>query len=377
MSVTRAYPLVFICLVIAGSLTTCRVVDTAPVQMIEPYLAWAGDTDEMSIMWHLLEEAECTIEWGLDTEYTMGRAVTRELDGDHTHRHTIANLTPGETYYYRVTLAGESCEGSFRAPPTDGETELKFMVYGDSRSNPGTHDQVCGAIVDTYTGAPGFRTFVLHAGDIIGDGDSVYSWAADLFSPDLKNIRRMLLDVPLMACMGNHEESGILFRKYLPYDFSRGRYYDFTWGPAHVIVVDQYTSLVKGSAQYEWVVDKLQASDRTWRFLLLHEPGWAAGGHDNNRQVQEVLHPLCVEYGVAMVFNGHAHSYSRAVVDGVQYVTTGGGGAPLHSVDPTKEHIVSAAARHHFCTVEITGNSLAFEAVQPDGMVLDAVTVSR
>ncbi|MBK9777870.1 MAG: hypothetical protein IPP62_16195 [bacterium] len=77
------------------------------------------------------------------------------------------------------------------------------------------------------------------------------------------------------------------------------------------------------------------SSNKPWRFVVLHEPGWSAGGgHPNNAAVQAYLQPLFVQYGVSIVFTGHNHYYARAVVDGVNHITTGGGGGPLHTPVP-------------------------------------------
>ncbi|MBI3683978.1 MAG: metallophosphoesterase, partial [Acidobacteria bacterium] len=91
------------------------------------------------------------------------------------------------------------------------------------------------------------------------------------------------------------------------------------------------TSYTPGSAQLEWLAADLAASRKTWKFVLLHEPGWsAAGGDPNNSSVQAYVEPLCEQNGVSIVFAGHNHFYSRAALNGVTHITTGGGGAPLN-----------------------------------------------
>lgn len=95
-------------------------------------------------------------------------------------------------------------------------------------------------------------------------------------------------------------------------------------------------SYTPGSAEYNWLTNDLASTTKPWKILLFHEPGWSAGGsHANNTTVQTYIQPLCKQYGVDLVLNGHNHYYSRAVVDGVQHITTGGGGAPLYAPNPT------------------------------------------
>ena len=121
----------------------------------------------------------------------------------------------------------------------------------------------------------------------------------------------------------------------------------------------------------------MASSTKKWKFIILHEPGWSAGGHSNEVAVQNYIQPLAVANNVTMIFAGHNHYYARAVVDGVQHVTTGGGGAPLYTPDPDAENIVVTAEVHHFCELEIMGNSLVFTARDKDGNELDSLQLSQ
>jgi len=188
----------------------------------------------------------------------------------------------------------------------------------------------------------------------------------------------MLAELPYQACMGNHEEPGVLFAEFFPYPFVDGRYWSFDYGPAHFSIVDQYVSYSPGSPQIAWLDADLAASDKPWKFVVLHEPGWSAGGgHDNDALTQATIWPLCLTHDVAMVFAGHNHYYARAEVEGIQNVTTGGGGAPFHTPDPESPHLVTATPAFHFCKVEIDGAELTFTAETPEGVVIDAFTLSR
>jgi hypothetical protein len=176
--------------------------------------------------------------------------------------------------------------------------------------------------------------------------------------------------------MGNHEGSGVLFKKYFPYPFVSGRYWSFDYGPAHFVVVDQYTSYSSGSAQLTWIENDLASTTRPWKFIYLHEPGWSAGGgHENNSNVQNYIQPLCVKYGVPIVFGGHNHYYARAVVNNIQHITTGGGGAPLYTPNLSYPNIKTATRANHFCIVEINDQILHLTAVKPNGEVIDTFTI--
>ncbi len=341
-----------------------------------PYLIYPGVNTEMQVLWQLSVAETCTIEWGTDTSYSLGSDETVEYGGDHQHTHTIAGLTPGTLYYYRVTVAGDEYTGSFRAAPEADASQVKFMAYGDTRTYPADHDGVAASMISEYVSDPEFQSVLICVGDLVTDGDLESDWDTEFFDPAYSNIQTMLATLPYQTAMGNHEGSGTLFTKYFPYPFVSGRYWSFDYGPAHFVVVDQYTSYGSGSAQLGWIESDLAATTKPWKFLYLHEPGWSAGGHPNNTTVQDYIQPLCEQYGVPIVFAGHNHYYARALVNGVHHITTGGGGAPLRDPDLGYPYVVTGISAYNYCKVEIDGAFLDFIAITRSGTVIDTFSVS-
>jgi hypothetical protein len=182
----------------------------------------------------------------------------------------------------------------------------------------------------------------------------------------------MLATLPYQSCMGNHEGSGVLFEKYFPYPFVEGRYWSFDYGLAHLVVVDQYPLT---SAQLTWIENDLASRPSSWNFIIFHEPGWSAGNHANNTDVQDYIQPLCEQYNVHAVFAGHNHYYARALYNDVHHITTGGGGAPLSTPNPAYPYIVAYEMAYHFCKVEIDGSQLTITAVDIDGKIIDSFSI--
>lgn len=341
-----------------------------------PYPIYGGTNTQMQINWQLIFADTCVIEWGEDTSYSLGSEETVEYGTDHQHAYTITGLTPGTLYYYQVLLGGVEHTGSFRAAPPADAASVRFFAYGDTRTYPADHDAVAAGVLAKYTADTSFQTLIVCVGDLVTDGDLESDWDEEFFDPSYTNLSTMLATLPYQAAMGNHEESGVLFTKYFPYPFVSGRYWSFDYGPAHFTVVDQYTSYGPGSAQLSWIETDLASTTKPWKFVYLHEPGWSAGGHANNTSVQNHIQPLCEQYGVAILFAGHNHYYARAVVNGVQHVTAGGGGAPLRTPNPSYPNVVTTAEAHHFCTAEIDGGVLHFEAISSAGVLLDSLTLT-
>lgn len=341
-----------------------------------PYLIYNGNPGEMVVLWQMNKTLTCTIRWGEDTTFSDGVAQTSEYNNDHQHKYVISNLVPGNLYHYEVIAGVDTFRGSFRAAPEEDVSSVKFFVYGDTRSYPETHNRVARGINELYEADSSFHTLVISVGDLVSNGDSEDYWDEQFFNPSYPDIIKMLGHLPYQACMGNHEKNGVLFEKYFPYPFVGGRYWSFDYGPAHFVILDQYTGYDPGSVQYEWLVNDLASTGKKWKFIVLHEPGYTAGGkHPNNVMVQNYIHPLCTEYGVSIVFAGHNHFYSRAEVGDVVHITTGGGGAPLYS--PVKQgNVVVAAMENHFCTVEISDKLLHFRSISDKGEEIDRFSLN-
>jgi predicted phosphodiesterase len=339
-----------------------------------PYLIYSGNSTEMQVLWQLDETQTCTLEWGQDTNYNDGSVQTTEFNGGHQHKRVIGGLNEGVRYYYRVTDGdSQTYTGSFTAAPSVGASSVKFLAFGDTHVNPSIMDQVCAGMVATYTADPAFQTFCLHSGDW-NDSDSEEGWAGEFFSADALNAREFRANVPINGCRGNHEGAGTNYNKYYPYPYVSTFYRSFDYGPVHVAIVDQYVSCSSGSAQYNWLQNDLATSSKPWKIVVYHEPAWSAGGNYNST-ARTHLQPLFETYGVDMAVSGHNHFYSHSEVNGVQHITTGGGGAPLHNGNATAAYVLAYNKSNHHCEIDIRGNQLHFTAVNKNGEVIDTFTL--
>jgi Calcineurin-like phosphoesterase/Purple acid Phosphatase, N-terminal domain len=343
-----------------------------------PYLIFPGDNAQMTVLWQLDATSNCSLEWGTDTTYALGSVQTSEYGSDHQHKYTITGLAPGAKYFYRVNVGGSYHTGSFRSAPDASATNVKLLAYGDTRSYPADHDAVNAQMATTFTNDPLYQTLSFHVGDWVNDGDTESGWTNEFFGRSRSNTLFMQANLPIQGCMGNHEYSGVLYEKYWPYPFEPGgRYFSFDYGPAHIAVIDQYTDYSPGSTQYNWLQNDLTNSTKEWKFIVLHEPGWSAGGHSNDSNVQDWIQPLCLTHRVDIVFCGHNHYYAHCEVQGVHHVTTGGGGAPLYSPSSNADYLVYAEAVYQFCEIDIQGDQLYFTARDVNGSVVENFTVSH
>ncbi|MHC4259046.1 MAG: fibronectin type III domain-containing protein, partial [Planctomycetota bacterium] len=150
-----------------------------------PYLIYPGNNTEMMVLWQLDSTQACTLEWGLDTSYSDANTVTTEYGTDHQHKHTITGLTPGTKYYYRLIVPLDHYTGSFRAAPPEDANSVKFLGYGDTRTNIFDHNMVDKAIVGAFEADPNYQTFTLLSGDWTNKGEREGDWDYEFFNRSL------------------------------------------------------------------------------------------------------------------------------------------------------------------------------------------------
>lgn len=342
-------------------------------------MIYTGKNNEMKIFWQAEAAQPFRVEVGAENSYQLAIAAVTPADADELlYSAVIGDLAPGTRYSYRLVQGQAAAGGSFVTAPESSATRLKFVSYGDTRTNIKDHDAVAGQVVALFAADPQYQTFNMMLGDIVETGDAEESWNKELFHPELKNIRAELANLAFIPVRGNHEHSGVLFGKYFPFPYPNtdGRYWSFDYGPAHFTVIDQYSEHQPGSAQYEWLVKDLAATQKPWKFVALHMPGWSATERAN-AFVQDALQPLLEQYGVAALFAGHDHFYSRAEVNGVQHLTIGTGGAPSYDPDADRPFIVATYQGYGFGKFEIDGNLLTGWFVDSSGQVQDTFTITR
>jgi MYXO-CTERM domain-containing protein len=210
----------------------------------------------------------------------------------------------------------------------------------------------------------------------VADGDVASQWDT-FFDREAPLLRNMALS----PALGNHEASGSFYVDAfeLPADTaSPERYYSVRYAGSLGVVINLYgDDYDEGSDQYNWLEQTLSdAADdpeirHVWAFL--HHSPYSSGSHGSSTSVRSRLSPLFEQYGVDMVFAGHDHHYERTTVNGVEYIVTGGGGAPLYGVSCSPPTVCESV--HHYILLDIEGPRLEMTALRLDGSVLDSLVL--
>ncbi|MDB5104214.1 MAG: metallophosphoesterase [Fibrobacteres bacterium] len=262
---------------------------------------------------------------------------------------------------------------------------LHFAAYGDTRTNPDTHQLVINAIskVDPE--------LVIFSGDLWdGYGLTTEASQAKFKSVLTKNanIAALLEKNLYLVARGNHETEAELL-SFQPSLVRGGKpVYAFTQGNCFFISLsmDPLVSL----AFLETQLQSAEAKKADWKFVFSHYPVYSTGDH--GAQGLPDVERICDKYGVNVVFNGHDHMYERTnqiyagkVVDttsrltsskGTVYIVSGGGGAPLYPVGRQWWTRFSKSV-NNFCEITADASLMTVTARTPDGKALDSFTLSK
>ena len=86
------------------------------------------------------------------------------------------------------------------------------------------------------------------------------------------------------------------------------------------------------------------------------------------------LVPMFEKQKVTAVFAGHDHNYQHHLKNGVHYIVTGGGGAPLANVDqPIPGITVLVDKVEHFMPIKVRGDKLTMQAIALDGRLIESI----
>lgn len=327
-----------------------------------PYLTvTTSPTHSVHINWNTESPISSIIAYGL----TPLLKDTIKISGRRNFHHVeLIELFPATTYFYKVIPYGVI--NTFTTFPEKTDS-FSFIVFGDTRSDSAAHQSVINRMA-----AHEFE-FILHSGDLIHHGDRSDEWRTFF------NIEDTLLQSKhFMPTIGNHEKPfwqyDTLFALPEPED-----YYSFNYGNAHFIMLN--TEIDMSGVQRDWLLNDLTiARDDTsidWIFVTLHRPPFTSGRYNPNTGVQRHWCPLFEEYSVDIVFAGHDHMYERtSKINGVTYIVSAGGGAPLYDVGRNTWTMYSEKT-YHFCLVHIKGKRLLLKAIKPNGVVFDSLVLNK
>jgi predicted phosphodiesterase len=293
------------------------------------------------------------------------------------HEIALDDLTPGARYPYVLHSGATARSASFTtAPPEGSDAPFRFLAYGDNRTDDAAHAAVVRAMVP----APG--DFLVHTGDFVENGASLAQWQTffEIEGP-------LLSTRPIVSCVGNHElvdNSGINYVRFFgPNGATRPEHLDhtFRWGNTRFFLLNGLSSWRSG-VERVWLDKVLGDADDekglVWRIVVVHHGPWSSGPHGGNPRFHEAgLPALFKQHKIDLIFSGHDHVYERGIGEGIPFVVTGGGGAPLYRLRTRTAQSRHGESTHHFVEAEVSPKVLTLTAVRPDGSRIERCALSK
>jgi hypothetical protein len=243
---------------------------------------------------------------------------------------------------YSATLSNKATLARItKARETDPAAPLKFAVMGDPRDGDAIFQK---ALVDA---AEDGAQFALVLGDLVSSGrPGQYIQLAKILEK---------APLPVLVTAGNHDY-GNGGRTYYQRLFGNASY-AFDLDRYHFIVLDNGDGQLT-TARLSWLENELKSS--LPKIVFTHEPPstiekWAWHSFSSGT---ERFTALMEQYKPLRVYVSHIHAYDRVTQNGIEYVLTGGAGAPLY------DQLGKSAAIHNYIMVNAGAEGLTDELVK-------------
>jgi acid phosphatase type 7 len=298
----------------------------------------------------------------------------------YMHEAALTSLTPGACYRYELA-ADRARGGRFCAAQPDGG-RVHFLAIGDT--NPLLGDstaKLLGKVV------PLGADFVVHGGDIQYYDSALETWAG--WFPSMQPLLGL---GSLQPALGNHElETPDELLDYSLRFFGRPsfggdtQWYRYESGGVWFHVLDTEQRIDPATPQGAWLTAGLAevASKPGFRasILVMHRPLVTCGDNAQNDGARKAFASTLVQYKVPIVFQAHIHGYERFEIDGVTYITTGGGGGLIGNMDQNVSRPECAMRKvsggfFHAVDVVIEGKELRGKVVDEAGATRDSFVVA-
>ena len=259
----------------------------------------------------------------------------------------LAELAPyAERYNYERLEAG-------LVGTQDNAESFTFVVLGDTRNN-------MYVAPDVFRHAAEERpVMIFHTGDLIRGG-TVKEYLENHIP-----LLEIADPVPVFCIPGNHERGDR--RDFAAFEaLYGGTRFSFDYGPCRFVGFNASEKIRVTAGDLAFLEQELSKPGATYKFVFFHIPPKYFEGKvaTNDRRGfdwnADKLRELLSRHHVNEVFMAHIHGYATAVIDGVRYTLTAGGGAPFSKRLPEEARIF------HYMTIHVTPQGLSEELVYRD-----------
>ena len=298
----------------------------------------------------------------------------------YMHDASVAGLAPGTCYRYELA-ADRSIGGRFCTAQPDGG-KVHFLAIGDT--NPLLGDATAKVLARVV---PMGADFIVHGGDIQYYESLLETWAG--WFPSMAPLLRL---ATIQPALGNHEhetpdELDDYSLRYFGHPNFGGEsmWYRYESGGVWFHVLDTEQPIEPGTVQGAWLTAGLGEVAALPGFrasiLVMHRPLVTCGDNAQNDGARRAYASTLAQYKVPFVIQAHIHGYERFEIDGITYVTTGGGGGRIGNIDANISRAECGMRKvsggfFHAMDVVIEGKTLSAKVIDEEGAIRDSFTVA-
>jgi hypothetical protein len=246
------------------------------------------------------------------------------------------------------------------------EPPFRFAVLGDSRDGEKVYIQLMKRALERKP------HFIIHLGDMIPKPHEK-EWQTFF------EISRQV-NLPFFPVVGNHDVGTTtlgeeIYRKqfFLP---ENKTYYAFWVGGILFVTLDSEKGRGRIiNEQLSWLEDILSSSKEKIKLVFIHRPLFlpvdslkTGRAMDRYPLERDDLHRLFLKNKVKAVFEADDHRYDRREQDGILYLISGGGGAPLTSLKEKGGYF-------HYVWISVQKEKIEGEVVDLEGQIKDRFVI--
>jgi hypothetical protein len=278
-------------------------------------------------------------------------------------------------------LVSATCGGSDSGPASPaGPTPLGSLVLSGTAQ---THVLVGAADIGKCGAGPEATAALLDniSGTVFTAGDNSYPTGSlddyrRCYDPSWGRHRGRTRPVP-----GNHEYETPNAQGYFDYFGAAGGpiglgYYSYTLGPWTILALNSEVPVGNGSAQLQWVRERLTTSPTRCTAVYWHRPLFSSGPNGPNRDMHDLWRVL-YEHDVDIVINGHDHIYERfapqnpdGVLDqerGIRQFIVGTGGGDTYQLTRSAPNSEALASVWGVGAFTLQNGSYTWQFIPVDG----------
>lgn len=313
-------------------------------------------------------------------------ASSQKIQSVYYHTVKFTGLTPETLYAYRVGSKLGFSEWLQIRTASKSPKPFSFIYFGDAQND--IKSLWSRAMRQAYR-QEARADFMVHAGDLINISSADNEWRDWFYAGAW--IHSM---VPSVAVPGNHEYGGgKLSEWWIPqFEYPRNGIallpdtnYFFDYQGARIVALDSNREI---EAQTKWLEGVLKSNPNKWAFVAFHHPVYSTAEGRDNPKIRAAWKPILEKYNVAIVLQGHDHTYGRLNAPtgvtarnektGTVYVVSVSGPKMYEMNEAAKKSMKKVGAHKQlYQVVSVNGDKVEYRAYLVTGELYDGFDLRK